>query len=401
MNNFDFYNPVRVRFGAGQLESVGEIAHKAGQCACIVSYRELGPLKPVCDKVEKILKEKGISVFTFYKADPNPDIKTIGEGADFCREHNVDFVIGIGGGSAMDAAKSVAAGVYYQGDLWNMVYSRHHDVTAVPPEKALPTIMIPTLPATGSEMNQCSVASNRELKEKSYIWAECLYPTWAIIDPELTLTLPAYQSACAAADSISHVLEIYINGEENSPLQHSFQEGIIRTIIDNIRIALKSPADIDARANLQWAATCAINGWASPGDAWTPLHQVAHNLTSLFGVAHGASLSALMPAWMKTFSGRRNKRYFDFAVNVMNINPDGKSTEQVISDGIEAFEAFLVEIEVPTSLSDLKLKADCIPSIIDGVRKVSFNDEGVLACNPSVSADDLILMLENAKPAEA
>ncbi len=308
MNNFDFYNPVRVRFGAGQLESVGDIARKAGQCACIVSYRELGPLKPVCDKVENLLKEKGISVFTFYKAEPNPDIKTIEEGADFCRDNNVDLVIGIGGGSAMDAAKTVAAGVYYQGDLWNMVYSRHHDVTAVPTEKALPTIMIPTLPATSSEMNQCSVASNRELKEKSYIWAECLYPAWAIIDPELTLTLPAYQSACAAADSISHVLEIYINGEENSPLQHSFQEGTIRTVIDNIRIALKSPADIDARANLQWAATCAINGWASPGDAWTPLHQFAHNLTSLFGVAHGASLSALMPAWMRTFSDRRKKR---------------------------------------------------------------------------------------------
>ncbi len=401
MNNFDFYNPVRVRFGAGQLESVGEIAHDVGQCACIVSYRELGPLKPVCDKVENLLKEKDISVCTFYKADPNPDIKTIGEGADFCREHNIDFVIGIGGRSAMDAAKAVAAGVHYQGDLWNMVYSRHDDVAAVPPESALPTIMIPTLPATGSEMNQCSVLSNRELKEKSYIWAECIYPAWAIIDPELTLTLPAYQSACAAADSISHVLEIYINGEENSPLQHSFQEGVIRTVIDNIRIALKSPTDIDARANLHWAATCAINGWASPGDAWTPIHQVAHNLTSLFGVAHGASLSALMPAWMKTFSNRRKKRYFDFAVNVMNINPDGKSTEQVISDGIEAFEDFLIEIGVPTSLSDLKLNVDSIPSIIDGVRKVSFNDEGVLACNPPVSADDLTLMLENAKPAEA
>ena len=131
--------------------------------------------------------------------------------------------------------------------------------------------MIPTLPATGSEMNQCAVVSNRKLSEKSYIWAECLYPEIAIIDPELTVSLPAYQTACAAADAISHVLEIYINGEEDSPLQHSFQEGVMRTIMDNIPIALSEPGNIEARANLQWAATCAINGWASPGDAWTPI----------------------------------------------------------------------------------------------------------------------------------
>ena len=165
--------------------------------------------------------------------------------------------------------------------------------------------MVPTLPATGSEMNQCSVVSNRALKEKSFIWAECLYPHTAIIDPELTVSLPAYPTACAAADTISHVLEIYINGEEDSPLQHSFQEGVMRTVIDYVSIAVTAPDNIDARANLQWAATCAINGWASPGDAWTPIHQVAHNLTSLFGIAHGASLSALMPAWMKSFSSRR------------------------------------------------------------------------------------------------
>ena len=399
MNNFTYFNPVRVYFGQGEIVNAGMLASEMGRKACLVSYKELGHLEPLCGRIAGLLKKQGLEVYTFYEAEPNPDITTVTGGAEFCREHDVDLIVGIGGGSAMDAAKAIAAGVYYEGDLWDMVYSRHTDVKTRPPEKALPMLMIPTLPATGSEMNQCSVLSNRALKEKSYIWAECLYPKTAIIDPELTVSLPAYQTACAAADTISHVLEIYINGEENSPLQHSFQEGVMRTVIDNLPGALKNPSDINARANLQWAATCAINGWASPGDAWTPIHQVGHNLTSLFGIAHGASLSALMPAWMKTFWSRRKKRYLDFAVNVMGIRDAGLSEEQKILKGIEKFEAFLKSNGVPVSLSDLKIPADKIPEIIEGVKKVSFNEDKVLSCNPPVTAEDLEEMLNNADPA--
>ncbi len=398
MNNFDFYNPVRVHFGPGNVRKVGEYAKELGKRVCLVSYRELGGLKSVCDLVNAALEKEGLVVCTFYEAEPNPDITTIARGSDFCRNNDIDLVIGLGGGSAMDAAKAIAAGVFYDGDLWNMVYARHDNVNAVPPQKALPMLMIPTLPATGSEMNQCSVVSNRDLKEKSYIWSECLYPSSAIIDPELTISLPPFQTACAAADSISHVLELYINGEEDSALQHSFQEGVMRTVMDNVPRALKTPDDIGARSNLQWAATCAINGWASPGDAWTPIHQVAHNLTSLFGVAHGASLSALMPAWMKLFYSRRKKRYLDFAVKVMGIDGTGKQEEQVILEGINAFERFLVSIGVPVTLKEVGVSKDDIPSIIDGVRKVSFNSEGYLNCIPPVSEDDLVQMLKTAVP---
>lgn len=399
MNNFDYYNPVRVHFGPGILKNVGTHAKTLGKRICLVSYKELGHLEPLCKKVMDLLKKEGCAVFPFYEAEPNPDISTIAAGAEFCRERNIDLIIGLGGGSAMDAAKAIAAAVFYEGDLWNMVYSRHDHVDAVPPSEALPTLMIPTLPATGSEMNQCSVVSNRTLKEKSYIWAECLYPKSAIIDPELTLTLPAYQTACAAADSISHVLEIYINGEEHSPLQHSFQEGVMRTVISNIKIVLDNPMDIDARSNLQWAATCAINGWASPGDAWTPIHQVAHNLTSLYGIAHGASLSALMPAWMKSFSSRRKNRYKHFAINVMGISGEGQNENEIIESGIKAFEDFLTDIGVPVSLKDVNVSAGKLSEIIEGVRKVSFNNEGLLNCIPPVSAEDIRTMLNNAHPA--
>ena len=396
MNNFEYYNPVRVLFGAGELKRIGEEAKKLGKNICLVSYKELNFLKPLMDKIERLLKEEGLNVFTFYEAEPNPEITTIARGADYCRTVQVDVVIGVGGGSAMDAAKAIAAGVYYEGNLWNMVFSRHDHIDAVPPVKSLPTMMIPTLPATGSEMNNCAVVSNAALKEKSYIWSTCLYPKTSIIDPELTLTLPPFQTACAAADTISHVLEIYLNGEEDSDLQHYFQEGVMRTVIDNIGKVLKDPSDISARSHLQWAATCAINGWASPGDAWTPIHQVGHVLTSRHKVQHGASLAILMPAWMNYMYARRPERYFCFAKNVMQVEIKNKTQEEVIREGIERFRDFLGAIGVPQSLHEANITREDLPFIVEGVVKVSFGQDGMLKCIPPVSREDVLEVLKLA-----
>lgn len=396
MNNFEYYNPVRVLFGAGELKRIGEEAKKLGKNICLVSYKELNFLKPLMDKIERLLKEEGLNVFTFYEAEPNPEITTIARGADYCRTVQADVVIGVGGGSAMDAAKAIAAGVYYEGNLWNMVFSRHDHIDAVPPVKSLPTMMIPTLPATGSEMNNCAVVSNAALKEKSYIWSTCLYPKTSIIDPELTLTLPHFQTACAAADTISHVLEIYLNGEEDSDLQHYFQEGVMRTVIDNIGKVLKDPSDISARSHLQWAATCAINGWASPGDAWTPIHQVGHVLTSRHKVQHGASLAILMPAWMNYMYARRPERYFCFAKNVMQVEIKNKTQEEVIREGIERFRDFLGAIGVPQSLHEANITREDLPFIVEGVVKVSFGQDGMLKCIPPVSREDVLEVLKLA-----
>lgn len=306
------------------------------------------------------------------------------------------MVIGVGGGSAMDAAKAIAAGVYYEGDLWNMVFSRHDHIGTVPPMKSLPTMMIPTLPATGSEMNNCAVVSNAALKEKSYIWGTCLYPKTSIIDPELTLTLPAFQTACAAADTISHVLEIYLNGEEDSDLQHYFQEGVMRTVIDNISKVIVTPGDISARSHLQWAATCAINGWASPGDAWTPIHQIGHVLTSRHKVPHGASLAILMPAWMKYMYPRRMNQYYRFAKNVMQVNVENKTREDVVLEGISRFESFLSSIKVPLTLREENITLEDLPYIVEGVVKVSFGQDGMLKCIPPVSREDVMAVLKLA-----
>lgn len=397
MSSFEYYNPVRVIFGAGKLEEIGIQAAKMGKKVLLVSYERVDFLASTLDRITQLLQAAGIEVVPFYAFQENPDISVVEAGSEKCKEELIDLIIAVGGGSVMDGSKAIAAAALYEGkDLWNMVYSRHDDVNAIPPEKALPTMMIPTLPATGSEMNICSVVSNRALKEKSYIWAECIFPQVSIIDPELTLTLPPFQSACAAADSISHVLEIYLNGADDTPLEHSFQEGVMRTVMANIYKIKDNPKDIDARAHLCWAATCAINGWASPGDAWTPMHQVGHVLTSLHGVNHGSSLTVLMSSWMKNFHKRRPNRYFDFATNVMGVSRGNKCDEEIVQEGILAFEQFLKEIGVPTSLKEVNVGEQHLSDIVEGVAKVSFGADGYLNCNPKVSKEDILGVLNTA-----
>ena len=395
MFDFEFYNPVRVIFGVGKTTLAGEKAASLGRKALLVSYKNTGVLMPLLKKVKELLADEGVETVDFFGFEENPAIETVIEGVKLAKNEACDLVVGIGGGSAMDGAKAIAAGVHYNGDLWNMVYHRHDgsDVNIAPPEKALPMMMIPTLPATGSEMNMCSVVSNKTLREKSYIWAECLFPKIAILDPELTTTLPAFQSASAAADTISHVLEIYINSRSDTPLQHYWQEGCMRVTLENIVKVLDKPDDLEVRGNLMWAATCAINGFSYPGDGWTPMHQVGHVLTTLHGVSHGVSLSVIMPHWMRYNKNRRAEPYKRFALRVMDIEPNNKSDDQIIEEGIDKFHAFLKRIGLPTTLGEVGIKTENLQAILEGAAKVSFGDDGNLNCDPIMSREDVMNVL--------
>ncbi len=399
MYTFEFYNPVRVIFGAGKVQGAGTETAKLGRKALIVSYEEHSFMVELLDKIRELIAAEGVETVDFFQVCDNPEVAMVSAGVELARTEGCDCVVAVGGGSVMDAAKAIAAGVCYDGDLWNMVYHRHDGSGSdeiKPPSEALAMLMIPTLPATGSEMNMCSVLSNAELKEKSYIWAECIFPKAAIIDPELTVSLPPLLTACAAADTISHVLEIYINSQPDTPLQHYFQEGVMRTVIENVPRALADPSDLDARANLQWASTCAINGWAYPGDGWTPMHQLGHQLTARHGVNHGASLSIIMPAWMETFKDRRPDQYLRFAKRVMDVDPAGKSAPEIIDEGVAKLRQFLETIGAPTTLGTVEISQDDLAEIVSGVARVSFGADGQLACNPPVSREDLLAVLRKA-----
>ena len=388
MNGFTYHNPVKVVFGNGTFAQAGAEAAKLGKRAFVVSYGD-GSVAGTLARLAELLDAAGVASEQFLEVVPNPPIEMVARGVERAKAFGADFVIGIGGGSAMDAAKAVAAGVLYtHGDLWNMVYASHSNVTAQPPESALPLLLIPTLPATGSEMNMCSVVSSTTRGKKSYIWADCLFAKTAILDPELTYTLPPFQTACGSVDAISHVLEIYINGQDKSDLLHEWQLGLMRTIVENLPVVLKNPTDPDARAELMWCATCGLNGWASPGDAWTPMHQVGHVLTSRHGINHGSSLAIVMPAWMDYHKALKPARYAAFARKVMGICGDGKTDAQLADEGIAAFRAFIKECGVPTTLSEKGVTEADIPGIVEGVKSVSFNADGVLsgACRDTQSS---------------
>jgi len=396
MNSFTYCNPVNVIFGLGSFAQAGAEAARLGRRALVVMSAG-GSAKAPWARLQALLAEAGVASAAFREVTPNPTIEMVARGVAAAKAFGADLVVGLGGGSTMDAAKAIAAGVYYpREDLWDMVYASHSNITTVPPEKALPMLQIPTLPATGSEMNKCSVVSSEARRQKSYIWADCLFAKTAILDPELTYTLPPFQTACGAIDAISHVLEIYINGQDKCDLLHTWQLGVMRTIVDNLPIVLKDPTNADARAELMWCATCCINGWASPGDAWTPIHQIGHVLTSRHGINHGSSIAIMMPPWMSHFKALKPARYAAFARQVMGIDPAGMTDLEVATAGIEAFRAFIKECGVPTTLSEKGVTAADIPGIVEGVKTVSFNADGVLSCNPPVTAEEITEILTAA-----
>ncbi|MBP5227571.1 MAG: iron-containing alcohol dehydrogenase [Kiritimatiellae bacterium] len=396
MNSFVYHNPVKVIFGTGSLKQAGTEAALLGKRALVVSYGDASVTGTLA-ALNTLLTEAGVASREFLEVIPNPPIEMVARGVEVAKAFEADLVIGVGGGSAMDAAKAIAAGVRYtHGDLWNMVYASHSNVTAQPPETALPLLLIPTLPATGSEMNLCSVVSSTTRGQKSYIWADCLFAKTAILDPELTYSLPPFQTACGAIDAISHVLEIYINGQDECDLLHAWQLALMRTIVENLPKALADPSDAHARTESIWCATCALKGWASPGDAWTPMHQVGHVLTSRHGINHGSSLAIIMPAWMAYHKALKPERYAQFATKVMGICPHGKSDDELAEAGIDAFRAFIKISGVPTTLGEKGVTEADIPGIIEGVRTVSFNADGVLASNPPVTAEALAEILKQA-----
>ena len=381
MNGFTYHNPVKVIFGIGSFAQTGAEAAKLGRRAFVVSYSD-GSVAGTLATLGGLLDKAGVAHEEFREVVPNPPIEMVSVGVEKAKAFGADMVIGVGGGSAMDAAKAIAAGVLYtHGDLWNMVYASHSNVTAQPPEAALPLLLVPTLPATGSEMNMCSVVSSTERRKKSYIWADCLYAKTSVLDPELTYSLPPFQTACGAVDAISHVLEIFVNGQAKSDLLHEFQLGVIRTIIKNLPVVLENPTDADARSELMWAATCGLNGWASPGDAWTPMHQVGHVLTSRHGINHGSSLAIMMPAWMEYHKKIKPAPYERFEREIMPIAD---------------FKAFIKKCGVPTTLTEKGVTEADIPGIVEGVKSVSFNADGVLASNPPVTEQALADILRLA-----
>lgn len=385
MENFEYYNPVKVIFGAGVLEQVGNYAALYGKKAMLITYTECDFFADTMKAIHRSLEAAGVSCIDFCGVTANPRTAQAEKGVELCRKNDIDLLIGLGGGSVIDCTKVIAAGCFYEHDLAKMLMLSHSDVTSIPPTKALPYIAIPTLAGTGSEMNPIGVVTDDVSGQKSYVWEPgCLYAKAAIMDPTLTVGLPPYQTACGGLDIFAHVMEAYINGDPdtNLTLQDGMQEGVMRAALDGLEQVWADPEDVQARGVLMWAASVALNGWLLSGTfGFTPMHQMGHVLSARYNATHGATLTCMMISWMKYFVNRPdNAKYVKLAQNVFGCS---------LEEAWRKLEKNALEKGVQTRISEFGATEADLDSLTDEVVSVSFGSDGMLNGHPKMSREDI------------
>ncbi|MBP3388852.1 MAG: iron-containing alcohol dehydrogenase [Clostridia bacterium] len=407
MKNFELYNPVRILFGNGEVEKIGVCAAQYGKKALLVSYGDHAFLRELIHRVEANLAAQGVTVVEFFKVQANPLLSHIREAIALCRREQVEICIALGGGSVMDSTKAIAAGVCYPDDPWKMFVSRHDREVAVPPTETLPTVMIPTLPATSSEMNCIAVATNDETAEKAYIWSPAIFPKVSILDPSLTCSLPPKQTAIGAIDAMSHVLEAYLNGDQYSPLQDRLHEGILVTIMAELRAVLQDPQAVSHRANLQWASTLAWNGYIQSGlDAPTPMHQMGHVLSALYNTTHGVTLAIFMNAYFRytcTLNAERAARFALLGEHIFGLDRQGRADKDVAQETVRRMVSFMDEVGVPFTLDEAGIPAEDHLRITEEILLHGCNAEGYLPSLPPIGREGIgeILRMAQSRETEA
>jgi alcohol dehydrogenase class IV len=333
-----FYMPIKVLFGPGSIHQLGQEARVLGRHALIVTYpdiRKMGFL----DIVLKDLTSQGVAPEVFEDLGPNPRSSTVDKAAEIVRKQKIDLIIGLGGGSAMDAAKGIALASSGNSPIWDYMMNK---VQVKGPVPAL--IQIPTLAGTGSELNPIAVFTNWDNHEKRFIMNPNLWAKVAIIDPELTVTVPEKQTASGGVDILSHIMECYLMPEKPLPMNDAIREAVMKVVVQFLPKALAHPGDIDVRSQLSWASTIASSDLSRLGGSAGSMtcHGIEHAISGYYDINHGAGLAALLPVWMKQILPARRERFALLGRNVF-----GKA------DGIAAFEDWLGEIGMKLRLRDL------------------------------------------------
>ncbi|WP_085442004.1 iron-containing alcohol dehydrogenase [Magnetofaba australis] len=394
--NFEFFNPTHLIFGAGSLSRLGAVAQGVGKRALLVTGGGSVKRSGVFDRAVASLQAAGVTVTECAGVEPNPHIATVRRGVQTAREAQCDLVIALGGGSAMDAAKVMAAAALEQRDPWEMM--AHNPAGYRPPAQALPIITVPTLAATGSEMNNGAVISDPEAKVKTFVQAACLYPHSAIVDPELTVSVPTDQTAYGVCDLITHVTEGYFNGADATPLQDRFAEGVILTAMTHGPKAVANGDDIEARAQVQWASVAALNGWVQAGanPAGFPVHMIEHTLSAHHNITHGAGLAVVNPAWMRFAARHNTPKFVQFAERIFGLSSNGPDDLDCALAGIDRFEAFLREIGCPTRLSEVGIGAELLDRYAADTLTGIVAYQGKLGGRPPMAHEDIVTVLRAA-----
>ncbi|AWF54080.1 iron-containing alcohol dehydrogenase [Klebsiella michiganensis] len=357
MDNFSFYNPTRIEFGSDKEKLIGQILAEHNVKNVLLAYgSERIKRDGLFATISQNLTQHGIRYVEFGGIVSNPLLSKVREGIQAAREHQVDAVLSVGGGSVLDSAKSIAAGTLYDGDVWDLFIGKGQ-INA-----ALPVFSIMTLAATGSEMNSGAVITNDVTREKFALHSVHTFPKVSVVNPTLMQSVSRDYLVYSAADIIAHSIEGYFTAAVQPKIQSRLVETVIATVLETTEMLLKDPGDYNARAEFAWASTLALNGLTYAGTSGFsyPNHMIEHSLSALFNVPHGAGLSVVMPAWMKWYHSQNPTQFARFARTLL-----GKGTAE---EGIAALEAWFDKIGTPTRLSQLGITEADMPAILENLK---------------------------------
>ena len=358
MNSFIYDIPVRVYFGENQLGYLGDELKRYGRRVLLTygggSIKRIG----LYDRVMAELQKGGFEVYELSGIEPNPRIESVRKGAALCKEHNIDVLLAVGGGSTIDATKFMAAGACVEHDAWDFLNDKW-----APIKEALPIVSVLTLSATGSEMDCGGVISNPETKDKIGRLAPPMLPKASFLDPTLTYSVSPYQTACGAVDMFSHIIEVYFNMEPDLYMLDCFMEGMMKTIIKYAPVAMKEPDNYEARANLMWTSSWAINGFVNGGkrQEWS-CHPMEHELSAIYDITHGLGLALLTPRWLEYCLDESTvSKYVQFAVNVFGVQED-KQPMEIAREGIERLSQFFFNtLGLARTFTEVGIKREDFP----------------------------------------
>lgn len=393
MDNFNFFSPTEFVFGKYRENECGTYVKKFGGSKVLIHYGSGSVVRSgLLDRVKASLEKENIPYVELGGVQPNPRDVLVYEGIDLCKKESVDFILAVGGGSVIDSAKAIAVGVPYDGDFWDF-YSGKAEIKA-----AISVATVLTIAAAGSEGSGDSVITKEEGMYKRGAGSEHMRPKFSVMNPELTCTLPAYQTACGATDIMAHVFERYFTNTTEVEITDRLCEAVLMTMVKETPRVIEDPNNYEARANIMWAGTVAHNGIVGVGRSqdWNS-HGIEHELSGLYDCAHGAGLAVVMPAWMEFVMAHNVMRFAQMAERVFGIPMNYENPEDTAKKGIKVFRQFLHSIGMPINFAELGAKESDIPALVD---KFGLGETGKTGGFVALSSKDVAEILKIAVNAE-
>lgn len=363
LGNFQYSNPTKLYFGENSLDFLNQELAKYGDNVMLVYGGGSIKKNGIYDQVVNILKANNKNIFEDSGVMPNPTVEKLYEGCRIAKENNVDLILAVGGGSVCDYSKAVSVSAYCEEDPWDKYYLRMEDVD----NKIIPVGCVLTMVGTGSEMNGGAVITNHETKLKiGHVFGDNVFPKFSILNPTFTYTLPRYQMVAGFYDIMSHILEQYFSGDDDNTSDY-IAEGLLKSLINSSKVAIKDPENYEARSNIMWIATWALNTLIAKGKAtdWM-VHMIGQSVGAYTDATHGMTLAAVSMAYYHHIMEAGLPKFKRYAINVWNVNPEGKTDLEIANAGLDAMEAWMNEIGLVMNLTDLGVKEDMLEGIADG-----------------------------------